>query len=528
MSFHLLDRSGLGIVLVILLVAFVAVAECTGPPATTSGQSSFDKALSNITGNPRYAHASWGLMVADPATGKTLYEKNSPELFNPASTTKLFSSAAVLEALGPDHRFVTPVYAMPAPGGGTSGTDLILVASGDPNMGGRTLPDGTIGYTNIDHGDANALQGAILTKTDPLTGLNSLALQVKASGITKVSDVVIDDRLFETTDLQKEFILSPVMINDNLIDVAITPGTPGSAPSLSMHPQTTAYILKNLATTGAAGTPLAIEIAEKNAGTILVSGTIAADAGTVNQTFSIKTPATFARMLFIEALERQGIEVAAPVSGVNPVEKLPEKGSYAGARMVASLTSPPLSEDVKLTMKVSQNMHADTYILLLAAAANKTGFYDGIMEEGKILRSLGLDTSGISLGDGEGGVREDLVSPASMAQLLTLVSRRPYAESYEKALPILGVDGSLATSCTAGNPACGHVYAKTGTTGSYDPLNNRGILLTKGLAGYIDTKSGKRLVFVVYANNMPYSDTADMMAVGNDLGSIAGLIYTWY
>ncbi len=66
-------------------------------------------------------------------------------------------------------------------------------------MGGHTLPDGTIEYTNIDHGDANALQGAILTTTDPLAGLNSLALQVKASGIMKVSDVVIDDRLFETT-----------------------------------------------------------------------------------------------------------------------------------------------------------------------------------------------------------------------------------------------------------------------------------------------------------------------------------------
>ncbi len=96
------------------------------------------------------------------------------------------------------------------------------------------------------------------------------------------------------------------------------------------------------------------------------------------------------------------------------------------------------------------------------------------------------------------------------------------------ALPLLGVDGSLASSCTAGNPACGHVYAKTGTRGSYDPLNDRGILLAKSLAGYVDTKSGKRLAFAVYVNNVPFMDVKDMMAAGDDLGSIAGLIYQHY
>jgi D-alanyl-D-alanine carboxypeptidase/D-alanyl-D-alanine-endopeptidase (penicillin-binding protein 4) len=151
-----------------------------------------------------------------------------------------------------------------------------------------------------------------------------------------------------------------------------------------------------------------------------------------------------------------------------------------------------------------------------------------LQEEGKILKSLGLDTNGLTLGDGEGGVEEDRISPASAAQLLTLMTRRPYADMYVKAQPILGVDGSLASACSAGNPACGHVYAKTGTRGSYDPLNDRGILLAKSLAGYIDTKGGNRLVFAIYVNNVPFSDTKDMMAVGDDLGSIAGLIYKYY
>lgn len=518
-----------GVILGTLLFALLASAGCTSSEGTTSDKSPFETELSTITSSPRYTHASWGIIVVDPAAGRTLYERNAGEMYVPGSTTKLFSSTAVLEALGPDYRFVTPVYATAAPGGGGMvDWDLVLVASGDPSMGGRTLQNDTIEFTNSDHGDANALGGAILTTTDPLSGLDVLALQVKASGITKVSDVIIDDRLFETTDLKKAYIISPIVVNDNLVDITITPGTPGTAPSLAMRPRTAAYRLANKVTTGPAGAPLAIGITEDPAGMILISGTIAADAGPVNQTCTVKTPAAFARTLLIEALERQGVDVAAPATGDNPVKKLPAAGSYPRARKVAELTSPPLSEDVKLTLKVSQNMHADTYVMLVAAASNKTGFYDGLQEEGKILKSLGLDTNGLTLGDGEGGVEEDRISPASAARLLTLMTRRPYADTYVKAQPVLGIDGSLVSACITGNPACGHVYAKTGTTGSYDPLNDRGILLAKSLAGYIDTKGGDRLVFAIYVNNVPFSDTNDMMAVGDDLGSIAGLIYTYY
>ncbi|MDD1682556.1 MAG: D-alanyl-D-alanine carboxypeptidase/D-alanyl-D-alanine-endopeptidase [Methanoregula sp.] len=523
------DRLCTGISLALLLVALIALAGCTGPSAPPSGQSSFDNDLSKITADPRYTHASWGLIIVDPVTGTSLYEKNADEMFVPGSTTKLFSGSAVIEALGADHRFVTPVYA--TAGTDTSGTmngDLILVATGDLTMGGRTLPDGTIAYTDIDHGDANALGGAILAPTDPVAGLDELASKVKASGITGVSDVIVDDRLFAWNDPEKDFVISPIMVNDNLVDITITPGSPGTAASLAMRPETAAYRLENRVTTGPAGTPLALGITESPAGTIRVSGTIAASAGPVNQTYSVQTPAAFARTLFIEALEREGVAVTADTIGDNPAARLPAAGGYAGTRMVANLTSPPLIEDVKLTLKVSQNMHADTYIMLVAAASGKTGFSEGMQEEGKILKNLGLDTGSISLADGEGGDSADLFSPQSAAQLLTIMTTRPYAERYVHALPVLGVDGSLASSCTAGNPACGHVYAKTGTRAGYNPLKDEGILFTKSLAGYVDTKGGKRLVFAVFVNNVPYSDVKDMMTVGDDLGSIAGLIYTHY
>lgn len=511
-----------------LLILLLFTVGCTNTPSVTSTSSQFEEKVSNITSAPRYEHTSWGIIVVDPSSGTALYEHNANELFLPGSTAKLFSSAAILEALGPEYRFVTPVYAVGDVGSsGELDGILVLVASGDLTMGGRTLPDDTIEYTNIDHGDANALEGAILTATHPCAGLDKLASQVKGSGIRKVSDVVIDDRLFETAN-QWDPVLSPIVINDNLVDIMIVPGIPGTPPALAMRPETSGYILNNRVTTGPAGSPLSIAITEEPGGMIVVSGIVAADAGQVNQTYSVRDPAAYARTLFIEALERQGIEVTARANDGNPGEKLPEKGRYAGSRKVAELTSPPLIEDVTLTLKVSQNLHANSYIMLLATASNGTGFSEGMKEEGRILSSLGLDTMAVSLGDGAGGVSEDRISPGAAAQLLTIMHTRPYADKFVRAQPILGIDGSLATSCRDGNPACGRVYAKTGTSINYDPLNNRAILFAKSLAGYIDAKSGKRLVFAVYANNVPISSLDDMTDVGEDLGNIAGLIYEYY
>lgn len=515
-------------ILIALLILLLFTVGCTDFRGVSSKALRFEEKVAVITSAPQYAHTSWGIIVVDPATGIPLYERNADELFLPGSTTKLFSSAAILEALGPDYRFVTPVYAVgDVDNTGNLDGILALVASGDLTMGGRTLPDGTIEYTDVDHGDANALEGAILTHTDPLAGLDYLASQVKASAIRRVSDVVIDDRLFETAD-QWDPVLSPIVINDNLVDIIIMPGVPGTAPALAIHPGTAVYTIDNRVTTGPDGSPLSIEIKEYPEGTIMVSGTIAADAGQVNQTCSVKKPAAFSRTLFIEVLERKGIDVTAKVTGENPEEKLPAKGSYAGSRKVAEITSPPLIEDVKLTLKVSQNMHANSYIMLLATASNKTSFHEGMREMERQLSTVGHDTMSISLGDGAGGVSEDRISPRAAAYLLTIMLTRPYAEKFVKAQPILGVDGSLATSCGADNPACGHVYAKTGTSINYDPMNDRAILFAKSLAGYVDAKSGKRLVFAVYANNVPISSLDEMMAVGEDLGSIAGLIYENY
>ena len=121
-------------------------------------------------------------------TGETVYDLRGGERFLAASTTKLFPGAAALAAYGADYRFETPIYRTGAVGAdGTLAGDLILVASGDLTMGGRTTPDGQIAFTPIDHIYANVFPTlATLTPEDPLAGLDDLARQVAAAGIRRV------------------------------------------------------------------------------------------------------------------------------------------------------------------------------------------------------------------------------------------------------------------------------------------------------------------------------------------------------
>src|SRR5436190_16862 len=121
--------------------------------------------------------------------------------------------------------------------------NLVLQAQGDLTMGGRTTPKGQVDFRIYDHLDSPGLPRTKLTPENPLAGLNQIAQQVHDAGITQVQgDVAIDDRLWKPdpflTGLDPQ--LDPIMINDNVIDVQVTP-TPRTtrSPPTSLPPTAT-------------------------------------------------------------------------------------------------------------------------------------------------------------------------------------------------------------------------------------------------------------------------------------------------
>lgn len=486
------------------------------PMASAEPVPGLPDAATAVMRGPRYAISRWFVHVSDRASAEALYELDAGDLVLPASTTKLWSTGAALDAFGPDFRFATPVH--------RRGADLVLVASGDLTMGGRDTPEGTIAYTSLDHGEANAIPGATLTAPDPLAGLDDLARQVSAAGIARVDgDVLVDARLFDQT-AKDDYVLTPIMINDNLVDVTITPGDPGGAATVVTRPVTAAYRVRATVSTGPAGGEPDVAVSTPEPGVIAVEGQVPAGAALL-RTVQVADPQAFARTLFIEALERAGVAVAAAPTGPNPVDALPPAGSYTDADRVALHRSLPFSENIKLINKVSMNVQADTLVMLLAARNGQRTLDEGMVAVGGFVRTAGIDPTTMSLSDGRGNEYTDLFTPRTVAALLRYMSTRPDFPAYSASLPVFGVDGTEQGVVPADSPVAGRVAAKSGTTVAGDAMNQRPLVMTRGNAGYMNSRSGRETVVAVYVMHVPIAGIADVFAVAGDVASVVSALW---
>ena len=503
------------------LIAMLAVSAPAIPP-----QDHLSPGLRKVLESPLFQHSPWALYVVDMDKPGVVYESYHPDmLLDPASTTKLFTVAAALHTLGPDHRFKTPVYAT-APVGpqGELEGDLVLVADGDLCLGGRTLPHGEIEFTNMDHCDANALGNCQLTSTNPLQGLDELARQVASHGIKTVrGEVVIDDRLFgveKPFNPELDYRLTSIMVNDNVIDLIVKPGANGAPASLDYRPKSAAYTVQSSVTTG---TETQLQVSSPSPGLIRVQGEVAAGSPVV-RTFPVDDPAAFARTCFIEALGRAGVKVKAATTGPNPAARLP--ASRSGQPPVALLESPPFSQFARLILKVSHNPGADTCLLLMAAHHGQRTMEEGLAVERAFLQEAGVDINGLVLNDGQGSFGAAFAAPRAVVQLLHYMTTASESKEYFQALPVLGVDGSLAT-LMADTPLKGKVQAKTGTHAGPNGLHP-GLWISRALGGTMTTKSGKRLLFDVVVGTVPAAGMQDIQRISTEHGRVLQILYDQY
>jgi D-alanyl-D-alanine carboxypeptidase len=521
-------------------------------------QSLADK-LTEISSRPEFVHATFGVAVYDLDAKKQLFGLNAEQLFTPGSTTKLLTMGTALALLGADYRFHTPVYRTGPVTGGTLHGDLVLVASGDPNLSGRILGD-TLGFANEDHSYAGRGDSVSKTIGDPLLVMRELAGQIASKGITQVDGrVVVDVSLFPQgeRELGTGVVISPVIFNDNVVDFLITPGDKaGDSLRVRISPDLGVLRLVNEAKTGAPGSPPTARriVTRDSAGatTIRLTGTYAAGGAPLVMSVSVDDPADFARRALITALRERGVRVrdtapvptpmAAPAGrggrrGGAPqseasIPDMSHLDSVRSGERIAEHVSLPLGEEVKVTLKVSQNLHASATPYIIGALVGKTrgrgALQAGFDAEREFLERGGLDLMAAAQGDGAGGAPAAFYSPAFMTQYLAMMATRPDSAVFRRALPILGRDGTL-WNIQPQSPAAGKVFAKTGTFSAVDPLNRRTIITGKGLAGYMTTASGKRVSFAIYGNRIPFppnypGDAA--LLVGQALGEIAAAIWS--
>jgi D-alanyl-D-alanine carboxypeptidase/D-alanyl-D-alanine-endopeptidase (penicillin-binding protein 4) len=508
-----------------------------GSPVSAAAPQTLAKAIDQILAGPGLAHTSFGIEVYDLRTKRVIYAMNGTKFFKPASTTKTLTEGTTLALLGGDYRFTTPVYRTGAVSAdGTLNGDLVLVASGDPDLSGRIQPDGTLAFENEDHSydgskDTKAVPG------DPLAVLRDLAKQIAAAGVKRVTGrVVVDASLFpeDGAETGTGAYVSPVVVNDNLIDTIVTPGArAGDPPTVTVSPQTPYATFAIKATTGAKGSDNTLDFADVtddfgNHHVTFVGSVPLGDSPTL-YAYRVPTPARFAEVALTVALQQAGVQI-----GDAPRDATFDRNAYAAtylpANKIAEHVSLPLREDVRVTLKVSDNLHASImpYLwgVLVAHASAKNALQAGFDRERDFIKGAGLDIDQASQTDGLGG-GDAYFTPDFIVHYLAWAQTQKWYPDFYRGLPILGVDGTLFDIQTNA-PAKGKVNAKTGTWGGNNALTRGGIITSKGLVGYTTTRSGKRVAFALYLNNMLAGHNQDASHIaGQVLGEIANAIYLY-
>ena len=501
--------------------------------------------------------AHWGLSVTT-LDGAPLCQIHEAQLFRPASTAKLFTISAALALLGPDHTTDTRVTGELDSTGTVQG-DLTLVGGGD---------------ANLDSGDLPFTPGAQPHKPLSFPDLDDLAAQLAAKGVKTVSgDMVGDDTRFphepyafgvEWNDLPLGFAapVSALTLHDNQLTLSFAPGA-GVPPATSAPAQLSLdqhdlpyYTLVDDVTTVPASAPLSfgLNIARlPGSRTLRVYGHNSPIGQGGSSTVSIDDPALFAAMAFRQALVAHGITVQgaarakhrkladagdflAQIRQRGTVEDIAANGSAdvqanlrascpvadpaaADPHTLASHTSAPLAEDVRYTLKESQNLHAE---LILHRLGSRLPCEDGSTLDGARAVRTWLLHIGVAaetdviLYDGSGLSGHDLVTPRALTQLLVYDAAQPWFPALKSALPVGGVDGTLARRFTgpSSSPAHtelkGRVFAKTGTLGE-----------TRTLAGFLTAASGQTLVFSLLDDNHPPNSTADRTLADQIVAQIA-------
>jgi len=484
-----------------------------GPTAGGDAAAELGAAIDALTSAPRFATSTWSFLAVDRATGETVLDRNSAAPLVPGSIMKSFTTGTALEVLGADSRVTTTAQGLGALTDGVLDRGLALVGAGDFSFGLRDSADGSLWVGGFDHNEANtALFPAELPPGDPLAGLRDLAEQLVAAGVTRIAgDVVVDNRLFETQTDWPDGRIDAIWVNENLIDAILTPGPVGSAPAVELRPGLRLLELVNEAST-VPGDGVDILVEDLGEGRVRVSGTIGAEAGSTVRVAQLADPVDFARRAFLEVLDDAGIVVDG-TADTNPVELLP--AAYPGAPL-ASRDSATTAERVRVVLKISYNRGADLFGCLIAVARGSTDCEDGLATILDTITEVGAPAGSVFVFDPAGSVDYDRTSAAGQVGFLLGAAERPWGEAFHAALPVSGVDGSLA-SLGAGSASDGMIQAKTGSRIVGDPATGGLVYLAQSYAGYMTTASGRDLVFAIIVNSIRVDDFDGLFPVMSDI-----------
>lgn len=418
---------------------------------------------------------TWSYYLGPVDADTAIYEVNSTTGLVPASVMKVVTTGTALALLGPGYRFTTTLQHDGAKEGNFLKGNIYIRGNGDPTLGSETY-------------------GSSVEKV-----VNNWATAIQNLGVDSISGCIIGDaEAFERDmtpggwcweDVQSDYGAGPsgLSIHENQFSISLNGS--GGRVSMSYTPKIPGMKLYNQCVNNSVAKSYAYVTGGPYQFDRVVQGEV---NGHLDARGSIPDPALLCAQLLKEELIARGIKVGDSATTIRLIRlnglKLEAEG---GRKTITSTSSATLRDLVYHTNQVSQNFYAET--ILRAIAHKQKGYGSTFGGAGCVYsfwKNHNVDIQGLYMVDGSGLSRNNSVTTKQLVSMLRVFAKDTIMfESFYRSLPIAGESGTIRKLADS-TAAEGNLRAKSGTMSR-----------VRAYAGYVDTKSGKRLAFAMIGNN---------------------------
>lgn len=472
--------------LALLLIGTVSLVSSFTPNRDT--RSPLTVGIDEILNSDNNKNAFWGVYVRSVTSGEIVYEHNADNLLIPASNQKLLTTATALSVLGSSFQYETPLIFSGERSGDVLKGDLVIVGSGDPTFGERDEEKGVI---------------------DPF---EQWANTLFDSGIRRIEGRIIgDDDIFDDQQYGDGWDVSLVSTNayaapvsglsyrSNSVKVRVEGYKPGASPRLLPEPAGYIDIENQVSTHGRRRGQRIDVIRPLGQESVQLKGSVSQRfRGTVQ--IPVANPTKFAVVAFKDQLTRRGITVNADVFDI---DDLPERPKYRTVDTLAQTISEPLSKILPRINKESNNQYAEQVFRTFGWGGSAIG---GERRTKQLFDDAQIGRSGLSVRDGSGLSRKDLVSARMLGDLLVYMHGHPEAETFINSLAASGEEESTLEHRLTKL----QIRAKTGS-----------LEYSRSLSGYVVGVDGDLYAFTILSNNYATSSTGIRRSIDSIVGVLA-------
>jgi D-alanyl-D-alanine carboxypeptidase/D-alanyl-D-alanine-endopeptidase (penicillin-binding protein 4) len=442
-------------------------------------------------------HASFSCRFIDASNDSLIAGFNEDLALIPASTMKLFTTAAALEILGPETRFKTSLQYEGIIKEHTLHGNLIIKGGGDPTF---CLEEETMKvlFTNW-------------CKAIKKLGIDSVDGSVIGDGRIFDQDYIPYTWTWGEINLGYCAAASGLSINGNLYELFFDPVkekrfSSGLKKVTPFIPEETYF--NRVAETEAEEEDIFI-IGHPLTNKKIISGTVPKGKTEVSVVAPISNPPLAAAGEFLNTLREKGIYISGKAYSADDSDSLVERLTKSLIRDITSVQSPTVASIVQTTNQASYNFFAENLLKHIGLKVFKYGGTEsGALAVRRFWEGKGMDMGGFAMFDGSGVSRFNTFTAKQITWLLSYMRTSGFAGDFLSSLPVAGVSGTLRNMCI-NTAAEGNVEAKSGTMSR-----------VKSYAGYAQTKSGRTLVFTIIVNNFDGSSVDIKEKIGKIMNAM--------